>query len=128
MENEKRLIDANALKDSFCQNCSTNKRYHRTDEECRSYRDSHGNGCFKMRLIEDSPTVDAVEVVHAKWEDGSCSNCGEEALSTSLDEPIYDYDWEENLRYSHTETHTEYHLTDYCPNCGAKMDGGNEDG
>lgn len=73
-------------------------------------------------MIEDAPTVDAVEVVHARWEDGQCSNCKEEALSTSWDEPIYDYDWEENLQYSHTETHTEYHLTDYCPNCGAKMD------
>ena len=69
------------------------------------------------------PSVDVVEVVHARWEDGQCSNCKEEALSTSWDEPIYDYDWEENLQYSHTETHTEYHLTDYCPNCGAKMDG-----
>ena len=69
------------------------------------------------------PKVDAVEVVHGRWEDGRCSNCQEEALSTSWDEPIYDYDWEENLRYAYTETHKEYHLTDYCPYCGAKMDG-----
>lgn len=62
-----------------------------------------------------------VEQKQGRWEDGFCSNCKEEAMSTRWDEPIYDYDWEENLRYSHTETHTEYHLTDYCPNCGALM-------
>ena len=62
------------------------------------------------------------DVRHGRWEDGRCSNCKEEAVSTSFEEPIYDYDWEENLRYSHTETHTEYYLTNYCPNCGAKMD------
>lgn len=61
-------------------------------------------------------------VVHGQWEDGRCSICHEEALSTSWDEPIYDYDWEENLRYAYTETHTEWHLTNYCPNCGAMMD------
>ena len=103
MSNEKRLIDA------------TEARKHSTHD-------------FITHFLDRCPTVDAVEVVHAHWEDGVCSNCKEEALSTSWDEPIYDYDWEENLRYSHTETHTEYHLTDYCPNCGAKMDGGNEGG
>ena len=81
----------------------------------------------KVGVAMQEATVDAVEVVHGRWEDGICSNCKKEALSTSWDEPIYDYDWEENLRYSYTETHTEHILTDYCPNCGAKMDGGNED-
>ena len=66
--------------------------------------------------------IEVTPVRHGRWEDGRCSNCKEEAVSTSFDEPIYDYDWEENLRYSHTETHTEYHLTNYCPNCGCKMD------
>lgn len=65
---------------------------------------------------------DAIIQKHGRWEYGRCSNCQEEALSTSWDEPIYDYDWEENLRYAYTETHTEYHLTSYCPNCGTKMD------
>ena len=50
---------------------------------------------------------DAVEVVHGRWiKDGDvvvCSNCGEE------------HAWD------------EYRAT-YCEDCGAKMDGGNEDG
>ena len=72
--------------------------------------------------LRDMKTADVAPVRHGRWEDGRCSNCKEEAVSTSFDEPIYDYDWEENLRYSHTETHTEYHLTNYCPKCGAIMD------
>lgn len=73
-------------------------------------------------------------VKHGRWlyDSGAeryfCSECREYALSTSKDEPVYDYDWEENLRYSHTETIYEEYLTDCCPNCGAMMDGGAEDG
>lgn len=97
------------------------------------YDKEHGNVHFIngiesiIEYAEDLPIVDAVEVVHAHWEDGVCSNCKEEALSTSWDERIYDYDWEEILQYSHTDTHTEHHLTNYCPNCGAKMDEKNND-
>ena len=76
----------------------------------------------------NAPAVDAVEVVNGRWlfdsitERYFCSACNEQALYTSRDVPEYDYDWEENLRYSYTETYIEEHLTDYCPNCGAKMD------
>lgn len=60
-----------------------------------------------METIDALPTVDAVEVVHGRWiKDGDvvvCSNCGEE------------HAWD------------EYRAT-YCEDCGAKMDGGNEDG
>ena len=63
------------------------------------------------------PTVDAVEVVHGRWErrvvDWSapyswkveCSNCGFYICGLG-----------------------DAYLFKYCPNCGAKMDGGNEDG
>lgn len=59
-----------------------------------------------IRLLEKAPTVDAVPVVHGRWNnmDGYktrkvCSECG-------WDVPEY------GKFYS------------YCPNCGAKMDGG----
>ena len=62
-----------------------------------------------IRLLEKAPTVDAVPVVHGRGNnmDGYktrkvCSECG-------WDVPEY------GKFYS------------YCPNCGAKMDGGNGD-
>ena len=60
-----------------------------------------------IQYIESIPTVDAVEVVHGRWDIdksfmpfiSTCSKCG----------ACYDvdgaFDW------------------NYCPNCGAKMDG-----
>ena len=61
------------------------------------------------KLIEDAPTVDAVEVVHGRWiyhlddlfpieSTQECSVCHEHELCTLFNES-------------------------YCPNCGAKMDG-----
>ena len=62
-----------------------------------------------IQRIKDAPTVDAVEVVHGRWIQGEsvldkdgggsiyhCSECG---------------DWYHNF------------VPNYCPNCGAKMDG-----
>ncbi len=78
-----------------------------------------------MAIIASQKTVEAVEVVHARWEDEyggafanpryRCSACKEKSL------------------YRHERDclggwHEVQALTDYCPNCGAKMDGGNEDG
>ena len=59
------------------------------------------------KLMEDAPTVDAVEVVHGRWGEYEvfkgaaslngypCSACGKRVSAK----------------------------TNYCPNCGAKMDG-----
>ena len=73
----------------------------------------HGKAYARVRdHIDDAPTVDAVEVVHARWiwseenECWVCSNCELSALN--------------NYRGNSTDSN-------YCPHCGAKMDGGNED-
>ena len=64
--------------------------------------------------IEEAPAVDAVEVVHCRWlyDSGSgryfCPSCDEYALSFKKD-TLYGGDLYEVC------------LTDYCPNCGAKM-------
>ena len=83
MANEKRLIDANALRDKLYEADAITM-----------------NG---VAIINQFPTVDAVEVVHGRWEtiEGRehlgclCSNC---------------------QKWSDAQTN-------YCPNCGAKMDG-----
>jgi hypothetical protein len=67
-------------------------------------------------VIDQMPTVDAVPVVHGRWlyDSGSgkhfCSACDEFALSFRKDR------WAVGELY-------EVFLTDYCPHCGAKMDG-----
>ena len=68
-----------------------------------------------LKIIDDAPTVDAVDVVHGQWEiipddyfdlvELKCSVCGE---SWGFE------DYEDCIPQN-------YH---YCPNCGAKMDGG----
>ena len=108
MQNEKRLIDANALMevikfehDCIMQDPEVGKNMKWCEAVC-NHR--------VTEAIERSPTVDAVEVVHGRWkkqvEDGmywyECSECGGEVPKTR-----YKHDW-----YSAC-----------CPNCGAKMDG-----
>ena len=61
-----------------------------------------------LGLIEKAPTVDAVPVVHGRWVDAgrgikACSNCN--------------HGIKEHMAYANH----------YCPNCGAKMDGGDSD-
>lgn len=76
-----------------------------------------------LRSVKDIPASDVAQMVHGRWKaqleserDGFtkflwlpdrivgyiCSNCGGEAI----------------------EYVDDYFLPDYCPNCGAKMDGG----
>lgn len=71
---------------------------------------------FAARIFEEAPTVDAVPVVHAYWttkrtwqHDGEiyCSACDHDAP---------------------TEGDYRQVKTNYCPNCGAKMDGERKDG
>ena len=61
------------------------------------------------KLIADAPTVDAVEVVHGRWEPRTDA-IGFVRCSVCHDCNIYD-DWADGKKWN------------YCPNCGAKMDG-----
>lgn len=63
-------------------------------------------------LLLRQPAADVAEVVHGQWENGNpiCPVCGGNKFR-DLDADIW-CDWQ----------------PDFCPNCGAKMDGGMNDG
>ena len=77
----------------------------------------HAGIAWARRLCADAPAVDATPVAHARWEINHgminpkyknrkrCSRCGDISPSDMCCREM---------------------LTDYCPNCGAKMDGGAE--
>ena len=79
--------------------------------------------------IRKIQAADVAPVRHGRWDDEhKCTVCHNEAFyKISNIRPDYDYDWEENL----VETgdyiwDIEWIETAYCPNCGAKMDGGTD--
>ena len=62
------------------------------------------------QILMKLPAADVAPVVHGWWNaDETCSLCGEKSTE-GLDATKWDY-W----------------LPNYCPNCGAKMDGGEVD-
>ena len=109
MANEKRLIDANALRERMfsyygCVNKYSSKENYR-GETLMNYEVAD----MIEDCIDNAPTVDAVEVVHGRWETVSsmlvylcCSQCKDVHIWETW---LGDGKW------------------NYCPNCGAKMDG-----
>lgn len=75
-------------------------------------------------IVEDAPTVDAVPVVHGTWLYGSgMSRDGSvvyESIDCSVCEEVFKIE-------SHDRKYWKNRFKN-CPFCGAKMDGGNEDG
>ena len=94
MENKVRLIDANAV--LLAIDIHGTNKFGMLDEDIREF-------------IKKQPTVDAVPVVHGRWEKQqgiySCSVCGKSCPYDARADVI------------------EYWTCYYCPNCGAKMDG-----
>lgn len=88
--------------------------YIKKEDVLRAYEEvQRRNGPWRFEtLIESVPTADVAEVVHGKWENGNpiCPVCGGNKFR-DLDADIW-CDWQ----------------PDFCPNCGAKMDGGMNDG
>ena len=102
----RRLIDANAIpyEEHYVPDGDTQWEYKK-------------ELCVLKPTIDAMPTVDAVEVVHGRWELDSetevskyvyCTNCCQGFAFRKVAELQLD-------------------VMPYCPNCGAKMDGGNED-
>ena len=115
MANEQLLIDVNVLINAIDQymkkvyDCplSEIEEYQRNSRDTKCIYLVQGL-CEAVEICEDAPTVDAAPVVHGRWiHKGAwhieCSEC--QYILAHIGE-----------------------AKNYCPNCGAKMDGGNEDG
>lgn len=76
-----------------------------------------------VRLFEEVPTADVAPVVHGRWEcvyddstgetDVTCSHCKNTRTVNGC--------------FVLTDGKSCYFEDDYCPNCGARMDGGESD-
>ena len=91
---KQRLIDANALE------TSAYEIYVHASPEFKTRMNT------LKELIDQAPTIDAVEVVHAKWVWTQRGWCCSACSKPSLIEAVAFAKW--------------------CPRCGAKMDGGVE--
>lgn len=103
---DKRLIDANALLKEF-----EKRQEQQTNEYCDCFFNDAQEISTEWWCVEDmvmsAPTIDAVEVVHGRWvfdrpNHYKCSLC--DAMWSGV-----------------------VHFMKFCPNCGAKMDGGAEE-
>ena len=103
---EQRLIDANNLIEEIREERCYN---------CRNFKDMKCDYCSTadyIYMIEDMPTIEAKPVVHGRWigkpicgnDNCRCSECG-------------------SWHHIHANLRGEV-MQKYCPNCGAKMDGG----
>lgn len=114
MANEKRLIDAN---NPLKQLSDYMEKLHCLDD----YRDGLYRGMeIAESYIKNAPTVDAVEVVHGHWI--SLTDCANAGVYCSV---CHKKVWKEDYAWCNRKNKLR---SNYCPNCGAKMDGGNEDG
>lgn len=78
--------------------------------ECDNYHGVRCRACWvddTLGYIDSEPPADVAPVVHGRWEPGNpiCPVCGGNKFK-DLDADIW-CDWQ----------------PDFCPNCGAKMDG-----
>lgn len=97
-----RLIDADALmrgiEDWWC-----------SPERCDNYGGIRCRACMMddaITAIDAAPTIDAAPVKHGRWIDVNRSD--------GLRECSVCHDW---------QIHYEKYIPNYCPTCGAKMDG-----
>ena len=109
MANEKRLIDANVLIETGEEGSITDifPNWNGFPQSVQNAVCEYGR--YIKNLIQEQPTVDAVEVVHGRWVTGQ--NCIPTANG---------FRWTVRCGLCGCPQDFEHN---YCPNCGAKMDG-----
>lgn len=125
-----RLIDADDVL-RFIEDEIEESKEEKADAQARNDDNDTSYNCgeiqearrIKKRILE-SPTIDAEPVVHARWvkdREGNtyCSHCDKYIPAVHFHAEYQDYEseWDEEIEE-----------TEVCPNCGAKMDGGADDG
>lgn len=75
--------------------------------ESEPWYDNADRDEIALPMVLDAPTVEAEPVVHGRWLDGGKTFFGEQ----------------KNYICSNCHSHTGIVKFNYCPNCGAKMDG-----
>lgn len=86
--------------------------------ECDSYHGVRCRACWvddTLDYIDSEPAADVAPVRHGRWVDNHCTACG---MTPMGDEMWKNYDCEPPLFER---------FMDYCPCCGAKMEGGDRD-
>lgn len=106
---EQRLIDANALKVSYCKQCLKETRNEQIEVKQTPYC---AVACQDFDVIDKQPTVDAVPVVHAYWIIKPHGTYGQLRAFCSACE-----------KHSGIGGIVSNQKKPYCPNCGAIMDG-----
>ena len=130
MANEKRLIDANALNERFDKRI----KWLRLDMHDQYSLGLYHGAVTDKNLIGEMPTVDAVEVVHGRWllqannertnyrwnVTAECSECCDERkeIWAGFFPNVPDF----LARDVAIESAKSVKLSNYCPNCGAKME------
>lgn len=74
-----------------------------------------------LRMIDDAPAADAAPVAHGRWD-----NVPNTYMSVISKDGAY-HGNATTCSVCH-EVNPNAYKTNYCPNCGAKMDGGTESG
>ena len=123
MATEKRLIDANAL-DEHIKDLPT---WWADDGGFYGGAMKYPEGMFIpediISSIENAPTVDAVEVVHGRWVNvGGDLHYSGVLYNCSVCNKVHFV----NARHALVTLHYHdeiFNKPQYCPNCGAKMDG-----
>lgn len=80
---------------------------------CNSYNGVRCRACGTgdaIDMIEDAPAADVAPVVHGRWVDGRCSNCGVDIPTDDAHDVIFGNECR------------------FCYYCGAMMDGERKDG
>jgi hypothetical protein len=80
-----------------------------------------------LRLIEDVPAADVAPVVHGRWIPQHESEITGWNPEFAGRDPIGSYICSECKHEAVYDCNDEFVLSEYCPYCGVKMDGGADD-